>query len=202
MEKLSDNKIVKGPEIKKLDPVQERIGALKGLREGLRVGAQVEGELALVVLGLKPGTQINVGDAEKAKDVSKILVKAGLMPETIERDGQVVVVSTKSKDKLDELKVLSPSKDHEEFGRMMGYPESAIKAFANKDLLLPDDQQKELTKDLPFFSFKISRDNFQRELKVIEQWNRAILKYSPDLIDRVYDIETAERFKKHLSSLN
>ena len=78
---------------------------------------------------------------------------------------------------MDKLIKLDPTKDHAEYGQLMGYPQTAIDAFVNGKLLTD--------KDYPdmrgiIFNIKFSQGHWPDELKILKEWSEAIRKYSPE----------------------
>ncbi len=94
----------------------------------------------------------------------------------------------------DSLDALYSAKGDEEAGLAYGYPTTAIESFLSKKAMsrseLPEEvKEKEF---YPFIFFKLSKDNWQKEIKVAEQWANAVKKNSPRLFK-----EFMEDVRKH-----
>ena len=82
------------------------------------------------------------------------------------------------KETAEKLANLNPEIDHDEFGRMMGFPESAIEAFGNSKTLArekyPDIQGL-------IFKFILSENHWQEEVEVMRNWTKLIKDNAPEL---------------------
>lgn len=84
--------------------------------------------------------------------------------------------------------------DDKAFGKAMGYPETAVEAYAHtysrekkKDLLLLREEEKEvLTKEeQKFLFFRLSRANYKKEIEWVEQVMAALKKHMPELYEKI-----------------
>lgn len=154
------------------------------LIEKLNIGLDQKAQIILVALGLKPGTNLSLYEKNDNEILVKdVLAKAGLKTASkeIKKDGiptKIIAIISVARDQetLDQLLKLYPNKDHEAYGRLMGYPETAIKAHSNKELLLdinfPGIQDN-------IFPMKFSKAHWQEEMEYLRVWNETIKNYAP-----------------------
>ena len=156
------------------------------LLEKLNIGSAQKANIILVALGLKPATDLSLfknNDSEAV--VEEALTKAGLVfaDKGIggEKQNKVAKISiARDEETLNRLLALSPSKDHEEYGRLMGYPETAVEAFVNKKLLDEPTERKLIAASGNIFPMKLSKDHWREEIEHLRTWNEAIKEYSLD----------------------
>jgi hypothetical protein len=150
--------------------------------ERLELGAIPRAEAILVLLGLKPATDFETytwnDDWEKVASVLKNTgVEMDIQIPKGEKNVTALFKIAKTKEDLEKLLSLRPG-DHEKYGRLMGYPESAIKGYLNKQTM--DDEKIPELNDLGL-CFKLSKANWQEEIKTIKTWNQIIKKFAPDV---------------------
>jgi hypothetical protein len=158
--------------------------------EQLDIGSVPRAEAILVLLELKPATEFaTMKWNEKPEKVADTLRQAGISvnvrePNKKEKSEKATGFFTiaKSEQDLKKLMSIDPGKDHVEYGKLMGYPKSAIEAFKTKKTL-----EFEEAPELENFAlkFKLSKTNWQEEIKTLKQWNRALKKYAPDLYKKL-----------------
>lgn len=170
----------------------------------LDVGVDHRAELLLIALGLKPASVVNVFEGDrKAKVVENELKALGfevrVKPHGAQ-DEKVDLVVAQSARVAEKLEQLSASEDHKEYGEVMGYPRTAIEAFGDEEKALPYEEQETLTRDIPFFKIRLSREHAHDELKKVIRWNQKVFQYAPELIDEKYGEEDAARFEAALSA--
>lgn len=162
--------------------------------ESLRTGPQQKAELILVLLGEKPGICLSLfteteseidDDEEKIKNLD-LKYKKVSQGKKGERYMAEFLVS-KNEDTLNELAEADPSKDHYKFGALMGYPESAIKAFLEDTCLSIEDERELLGKypEIVFNDFRLSKGNTEEELEIVKRWNNLVEKEAPDVYDKL-----------------
>ncbi|SRR6056297_141489 len=162
---------------------QERIKKI----EELDIGARPKAEMMLVLLGEKPAMELGVYSWNSdPEEIERALEDSGLScarKETKEGENgpKSVLVVTREEDELEELLNLDPSQDHEEYGRLMGYPESAIKAFKDKKFQLEEENYPD--EEGVIFDFKLSRDNWREEWELLKRWSQIIKEYSPQTFE-------------------
>jgi len=158
-------------------------------------------DLILVLLGEKFATELDLYEkySDPPNKVRKILEEAGLivLPKKIIEQNRVVSRSnpptreaTKSavfcislvEKYARKLLHLSSFKDHADYGRLMGIPETAIQAFL-KDEILEMEKHDSLTKKDPMLSFfGLSKTNYKEELKLMKKWRRLLILYAPEFV--------------------
>ena len=151
----------------------------------VRIGPEQKAQIILVVLGLKPAAELALyEDNDNVETIEAALRQAGLLFTKKETDGPVEskrlfceyafanVAST-----LEQLSLIDSKSDHAAYGRLMGYPPSAIDAFIDKEKLLPADEYPDMAGVI--FSFKLSKGGWQAELATLRQWSEAIKEFAP-----------------------
>lgn len=169
----------------------------------LPLGAEPRAELILILLGEKPATDVSwhTGRIQPA-EVEAILHAAGLSTKVIYSDAAATdMVVARDPETVSRLSLLRADRDHQEFGRLMGFPETAIAAFVNKSGALPHDEQRRLQGELPFSNFIFSRKHAPEELALLRRWNLLIFRHAPELIDEAWDEQEAAKIKSHLQKL-
>ncbi len=160
-------------------------------------------KMILVYLGLKPACEVYVYEKETMAKLRKALLEEGLycvkrsfdkkpfdeLQKAIQQKlilpiGQYAVAKTK-KTAIRLSKTL-PYKHHRCFGKLMGYPQTAIDNFVEKEPNLDLKRFMKLNKKHGIiFSFRIPAKNYQNELKVLKNWSMAIKRYAPTLYKRL-----------------
>ncbi|MSU75307.1 MAG: hypothetical protein EXS55_02230 [Candidatus Magasanikbacteria bacterium] len=152
--------------------------------EQLKIGPAQKAELILVVLGLKPAAEVVIFPwNDLPEKVVATIEKTSLLvhekPKNQASSGKVVATYAVARDAetLQQLLQTDPAKDHEAYGRLMGFPTSAVEAFLNKTTLKTDED--DLERRGIIFGMKLSRDNTKEELRLLEYWSQLIKKYAP-----------------------
>ncbi|MFH1405461.1 MAG: hypothetical protein ABIH21_05220 [Patescibacteria group bacterium] len=157
----------------------------------LNLGALTRVDILLVALGAIPATEVSVHKwNDSAEKVQQVLEKAGLvcLPQQI-KDGLKITASYAVAKEIDIAKRLigfEANKDHTEYGRLMGYPETAIAAFGKEDKLADID----LYKDDPasrIISFRLSKDHAEKEMVIKRQLADLIEQHAPELYHELVD---------------
>ncbi len=153
--------------------------------EGLSIGPEQKASIILVLLGLKPATELLLySNNDKPGKVAETILATGL-DIRLKRENEKVTVFAIARDTktLEQLVKVTADKDHEAFGKLMGYPDSAINAFLHKEDQLDETEEQKLLgddNDINLGVFKLSKDNYKKELDLIKQWNTAIETFSPN----------------------
>lgn len=176
MEKLQNN-------IESLNE-EKRKEMIKSI-ENLKIGSKPKANIILIFLGLKPATELEISShndsAEKVINViENIGLKVKIKSKFKRKDKDIVLLSVAdNQENLDRLEQIDPSKNHEEYGRLMGYPETAIDAFLHKEKRL--DPENYLENDELIFFIAMSKENWEEEIKTLKKWSDAIKEQAPDL---------------------
>lgn len=157
--------------------------------ESLNLSLLEQARLILVLLGARKGENVsfyeNYGSPEEIKQI--LVNRCGMYMEKMKRsrvagkliDEYAVALDAATAKKLSEL---DPSIDHQEFGRMMGYPESAVEAFCGGERL----EKKEYPGiDGIIFKFTLSKNNWREEVKVLREWSDLIKESAPELYEKI-----------------
>ncbi|MFA5084245.1 MAG: hypothetical protein WC475_02595 [Candidatus Paceibacterota bacterium] len=184
-------------------------------------------DLLLVYSGLKPATDITVGNEweegqqpivlneEDIKSALKILEANGLIALNLPKEKGVIegidegeinpsvkyryeqseIFVAKDKVTAETLKTAKFKKDDETYGRLSGFPESAIKAYSEADknpaaLIEDSDLPEEIRNQdfMAFATFKLSRKNWREELETAKKWATVIKKTDPALYEEAVKI--------------
>lgn len=167
---------------------QEQIEKVKRL-EQLNIGPAQKAFIILVLLGLKPATELDLYEwNDKKEDIKKVMQEVGLEIKEKEipsdrKNLKAKLAIAKDKTITERLLTIDSRKDHKEYGALMGYPESAVQAFINKEQLLSkDDYPKD---EEVIFNMGLSKNNWQEEFAILKKWSETIKKYNPDLYDQL-----------------
>lgn len=176
--------------------------------ENLNLGSAIKAEIVLISLGLKKSTELNLMENHESKEqVEKILSEIGLMcRQKKDKNGfHKNIVSTlaiaQNKETLDELEQAEAYNDHIEYGRLMSYPESAVKAFGNKKLQLDEADYPSMKGIISSLEFKLSKDNYTKETELLHKWSDAIKKYAPNTYNKLAgnDFDAEKSRQKYLA---
>lgn len=152
--------------------------------EQLRIGPSQKASIILVLMELKPATELYLYEWNDEKEkVEKTIQDAGLeiKPKNIHPDQKNVIAQfaiARDKTTADQLLSLDPRKDHKEYGRVMGYPKTAINAHFEGETLSRENYPE--MKDI-IFNMKLSKEHWQKELEILKNWSNAIKEYAPNL---------------------
>ena len=118
-----------------------------------------------------PGGRRTVADDPQT--VRTFLQSLGLAFSLSDFDGHATVAVVALKQEL--IDEYARGSDHSTFGRLYGYPETAVSAFTLGGQALLDDkeqQQRENEAELPdgLTNFRLSRNHWADELEVVRQW--------------------------------
>lgn len=167
--------------------------------EALNIGVEEKVNLILVLLGVKKGADLVVyrwGDSpKKIRETIINESKLKLTESQRERHGvNTVAVYEVALDQqvADRLACLDPSKDHKEFGELMGFPQTAVDAFKKRENLLKQENYPDMSEIV--VNFKFSKDNWQEEIRVLKYWSQLIKKYAPDLYLTLQEIRNRKEY--------
>lgn len=169
-----------------MENFKEREGQIEKIKhiESMDIGKEQRAQLVLVLLGLKPATDVSVFPWNSpSKEIENLLEKSGLQfikyknkKQEKTRDEYAVA---RDKETAERLMNADPRSTHREYGALMGYPQTAVEAFLKGEFYggpLPEDIKNSI------FQLKFSKDNYEEEFEVVRKWNQAIQEYCPSLI--------------------
>jgi len=189
--------------------------------EELSVGDFAKAELLLIETSLKPATEIDVfenfGDVndliDKLHDLGFIVRDKGVASYK-NQNLQTVLAIAKDEKTIELLLVAEANQNHSEYGKLMGYPDTAIQAFGEK---FTDENEKQLLKEYLennkiVMQFSPSQENWREEVKIMKKWNDMVKEYMPNVykelanqFDRGEDLmfrDISEQFLREYLSLN
>jgi len=141
--------------------------------------------------------------AERKEKVQELLEKLGFIYEKrdFEEEEQKTYdigchfLVSKNSENLFRLKKALEEKSDKEIGLSLGYPETAIEGFLNKEMLdyeklresLSNKELKELQKEgvFKFLTFHPSKDHWREELEVIRRYQKLIREKSPKIYKEI-----------------
>jgi len=151
--------------------------------EAINTGSEQRAQIIMVLLGLKPAAGLKLYPWNSSPKESESLLDRTslkyLKRESNSLDNTVAEYAV-SKDEQTAQRLLDCDSSSE-FGALMGYPETAIRAFETKDTYdgpLPEDIAGSV------FRMIFSREHHEEEFETIRKWNRALLEYAPELASR------------------
>ena len=106
------------------------------------------------------------------------------------------LIYAKEKSDLDELeevveKGINSEDYHEKIGELLSIPESSVKAFTEGDeQLLSDKEARKRLRDIEegldnFLNFRMSKDNFEKELEFVKDRAEKIKRVSPEIYKEI-----------------
>lgn len=168
------------------------------LLKNIKCGIESKMNMILILLELKSATTLDLFTWNEDLDsIKNKITEAGLFYDDIQkppflnkkRTAMLAIGKTKELATKAAVGFRDPENHHEELGEYMGYPKTAIEAFLGKtkryDEEFGDDQKIFDSKNIPMgiFGFALSRDNYEEEIKVAEEWVDALKKIAPDLYE-------------------
>lgn len=160
--------------------------------ESIHCGAVPKAELILVLAGLKPATDLSLfKNNEDPESVKKKINDAGLVYKEIDkaliRNPNLTCLLGVSRNMADATRVVEllsgmSSDGAAEFGRLMGFPQTAIEAHAKKRERYAEGENNNpfVERGLPF-RFRLSKDKWEEEIQVAEDWTAKVKEIAPDL---------------------
>jgi len=176
-------------------------------------------DLVLVMIGQRPLTAFSFTlsiDKKETGDtffenLRKVVKKGNLSLERVEEvnEEKGVVQNyfyvAQNKEIISQALEAEAKGDHETLGRLYGFPETAVKAFAEarrnpekeKELLFEDqkdfldslgeEERKEIAKErlLGFFDFRLSRAHWREELETVKRWKKALEEVDSELAQKL-----------------
>jgi len=157
----------------------------------LDIGKIPVAEIVLVYLGLKPSTEVSI--YEWNEDINNIFIKLEKMglvvfkKEIKKEKGRLIgdLVVAKDENTAKELMGCNADSEHSEYGKLMGFPQTAIDAFGNEDLLLEEDEYPPEVDKL-IFNFKLSKKGYKEEVELMQRWTEVIKAVSPELYQELF----------------
>lgn len=141
-------------------------------------------EVFLSLAGLKPVSMLGI-PLEATEDFKKLMDQLGLVSSSAEGNPGKTEMFFVSKDQnfVDQYKRAIEQKT--DLGILLGYPESATKAFDNTRSMDFEEQRKLVLdatevdiQHAPFFVF--SKNNYQEELAILKEWYKKLKEYNLD----------------------
>jgi len=152
---------------------QEKLQAAKTVKS-LGLGDETANALALIIIGLKPATSFHLNKSEASDKTLETIRACGVrvyaQPDR-DRENMREVLAAQDDDTLEKLKVTSPAKDHEEFGKLMGFPLSAIRGYLSRRMLRTGADDIDPNIVMPM---RLSKAGWPEELQHLARWSYAI----------------------------
>jgi hypothetical protein len=177
--------------------------------ENAPLDIQEKVDILLILKDLKPASDISLyseewPEGEKEKEINpesiekteELLKKNNLLYEPFEEKvadwykdekGQKVrkektFIIAKNEENLNLIKKAFETGDEKLFGKAYGFPQTSIEAYLGKGEAIDSNKLPEEIKQqdaLAFSKFKLSKDNWQEELKTAQKWADAVKETSP-----------------------
>ncbi len=185
--------------------ISEKINRIKNLN----LDPVDKKSLVLILAGVKPATEMLMFDRYASpEDIISILEDCGLV--TIQFQSQYMheakkrgvggtegyicnVIVARDETTANKVRKYCEPQDDREFGRLMGFPQTAIDAYVSDAenkyesvALLSSDEQGRIMDELNLkqvAAFRLSRAHWQEEIKVHQEWERIVKMYAPELLD-------------------
>lgn len=161
------------------DEQREKIRAI----DSLSIGAYPRAMCVLVALEIKPATEIDIFPwNDPPEKVRAILEATGLKIAEKSVDTKkksVRLIIAKDEKVLQEMKELSPIRDHRRYGELMGFSATMIDAFERKQGRLPDKERPQESA-AQIFEVKLSKDGLADEMEVLRRWEQGVKRYAPE----------------------
>ncbi len=127
----------------------------------------------------------------KNEQADIILVSLGLKPAAILYNLDKVLIIAPDNKTHEQVEEAVFQKDTYKTGILMGYPETAVKAFVEKKYIRNVEGEEKLSDEIlndpehKFLNFRLSRDNWQEEFKTVKEWARVIKENAPELYEEI-----------------
>ncbi|MBP6944539.1 hypothetical protein KBD61_02940 [Patescibacteria group bacterium] len=138
-------------------------------------------DLVLVLGGLKPATELLLrGKALRAKEpILQWLIHTGFPTDSrVRSDGEFEYLIARDSVTLDRLRPAFGSQHHEEYGKLMGFPDTAVEAFVPKRLLQIAPQDIHPDVDI---GMCLSQAHWPEELEYVSRWAFFLKMVAPNL---------------------
>jgi hypothetical protein len=180
------------------EKIDELLDSKLKLIESIGCGLGPKSMMALIVLGLKPATTLDLFKwNEDVESIKSKIGRAGLFFDDIypppfknkERTANLAVACSQEIATDTAIFFRDPENHSQELGTYMGYPQTAIDAFMGKTKLLEDSEEvlKDKEWNRGIIGFAMSKDNSIEEIKVMEKWWEALKEKTPDLYKQILD---------------
>lgn len=182
---------------------------IMGLLHSLKIRACPKTMIALVLLGKKPCTELDIYVHNTLpSEVKRVLETIGLVVIPMSIDGSqdvkhtakfcialdkvyadMLVTLVRMREQLTSIPSSHPY--HKLYGVLMGYPLSAIEGFISNNMLLESDPvYPETAKNNLLLVFKLSANNWLKEMNALAVWENALLRNAPQILDDLYSTVT------------
>jgi hypothetical protein len=173
------------------DPSREQeVEAFRKI-EGIKAGAYDLATAALVLAGERPATSIDLFEwNDSAETVERTLKEAGLavrrrhFKDIYTEEDRAEILVARDEETLDRLEHADASKDHAEYGQLMGFPQTAIDVLSkaaprSKRRIREIDPQNVI-------QMSLSADHWEEEMEVMRRWNDVIREKTPKLYEKLH----------------
>lgn len=150
--------------------------------------------LILIKLGIKPSTEIALDSSSDVKGIEKTIHQAGLYTSrrniTTNNINKILISVAACQELADKLERVSSIGSDEEYGLMMGYPQTAVEGFVKGDLY-PMEQYPEDMQANPL-CFKLSNKGHEEEIALVREWMHILKKEASAFYDELYSYRLVE----------
>lgn len=179
MEKLNDQ-----------SEINESVNQVEMIKN-LNIGSENKAQLIAVLLGLKPGKDVELYKwTSSPEEFVDVVNEIGLVavPKPIGPNSNInkiaefsVAKNVEIAEELSQLNV-NGNMDHIRYGQLMGYPESSIEGYISGNRYsgqIPED-----IRNSPF-QLVFSSENYHEEFEYVRNLNSALNKYAPELLENI-----------------
>ena len=160
--------------------------------QDLDIGNYQKAELILIILGLKPATELLFYKNNKKPEESVKKLKETKQLHVLEkkiRSGDKKAIKSfavaKSKEEAKKVLTNNADEDQEQYGRSMGYPETAVTAFLDGEDALLDEEHCPDMEGIIFDQIRLSKKHYKEEITLLKYWSDIVNKYAPKLYNEL-----------------
>ncbi|MSR84947.1 hypothetical protein EXS71_00700 [Candidatus Uhrbacteria bacterium] len=162
--------------------------------EQLPCGVDLKIQFLLVLLEAKPAMTSSLTTRDGSPEaIVQTLREAGLYVELETQDHSNSLIVAQTPEAIQEILSLHvqrekhplPAEYHEHYGKLVGYPQTAIDAFSGRIPSMGERASWELDPDL-VFSITYSQAHCQEELELMRAWTRLIQQHAPNLYQEAH----------------
>lgn len=189
--------------------IEERVNAILDLPDTLYFDRNLKMDLLLITFGFKKGTEINLtGLLDKTNEISSSLVDLGFeLRVTKHKSNDFELGISDTLATLERMEALAKEQERNdyEYGEIYGFPQSAIRAFAETKRSQEAHKEKFMSNsDFPpeiwdeeyfyLLNFAVTKENWRKEIETLKDRYEILKKYAPDFLSKY--IEDSKKLKK------
>jgi hypothetical protein len=164
-----------------------------------RIRTEDKTAFALTILGLRPANLVGSGVMINPPDVGQVIenaderfnvatgcvIRAGLHHSYLRSGGRTTFYVANDQGWLERIAKADKQRDHRALGECFGFPETAIDAWMNGELLDMQEGHRLAWQQgigvAAFLMWRLSRDHASEELETAARWSQAVQTASPQI---------------------